>query len=83
VTSLDDRSPGNRFRDDHHDLDGRRSQVDPHVARINKYKSWDSEREEQKTFDSYKKLITPGFYGARGAAVGKLSKSHDELRYFF
>lgn len=46
--------------------------------RWNKYKSWDNEKEAQKTFDTYKRLITPGFYGSRK----QMSKSHDELRYF-
>ncbi|XP_025081792.1 tight junction protein ZO-1-like isoform X3 [Pomacea canaliculata] len=44
--------------------------------RWNKYKSWDNEKEAQKTFDTYKRLITPGFYGSRK----QMSKSHDELR---
>ncbi|XP_070178926.1 tight junction protein ZO-1-like isoform X3 [Littorina saxatilis] len=46
------------------------------AARWNKYKSWDTEQEGQRTFDSYKKLITPGFYGNKKS----MSKSHDELR---
>ncbi|KAK7491112.1 hypothetical protein BaRGS_00017676 [Batillaria attramentaria] len=45
-------------------------------ARWSKYKSWDNEKEGQRTFDAYKKLITPGFYGSRKP----MSKSHDELR---
>ncbi|KAL8584046.1 hypothetical protein ACOMHN_022386 [Nucella lapillus] len=51
-------------------LDGRSA------ARWNKYKSWDSEKEGQRTFEAYKKLITPGFYNTRK----NMSKSHDELR---
>ena len=50
---------------------------DRSAARWNKYRSWDREKEGQRTFDSYKKLITPGFYGSKKS----MSKSHDELRY--
>ena len=50
---------------------------DRSASRWNKYKSWDSEKEGQRTFDSYKKLITPGIYGSKKS----MSKSHDELRY--
>lgn len=71
----------NKVKQEHHPVDRTKSETRLNSrgdARWNKYKSWDNEKEGQRTFDTYKKLITPGFYGARR----QMSKSHDELRYW-